>query len=59
VTGFSIVSDGLACIAGALTLSALLPGFRRDATPAAPAAEVACRRSPSAFRWSNASAGNR
>jgi predicted MFS family arabinose efflux permease len=43
-TGFSVVSGGLACIAGALTLGALLPGFRRDAVhapvseaPAAPA----------------------
>jgi MFS family permease len=33
-TGFSIVSGGLACIVGALALSALLPGFRRDALPA-------------------------
>jgi MFS family permease len=38
-TGFSIVSGGLACIAGALALSALLPGFRRDAVRA-PAAET-------------------
>jgi len=38
-TGFSIVSGGLACIAGALALSALLPAFRRDAVRA-PAAET-------------------
>jgi hypothetical protein len=28
-TEFSIVSGGLACIAGAAALAALLPGFRR------------------------------
>jgi MFS family permease len=28
-TGFSVVSGGLACIAGAAALAALLPGFRR------------------------------
>lgn len=28
-TQFSIVSGGLACIVGAVVLSALLPGFRR------------------------------
>jgi hypothetical protein len=38
-TGFSIVSGGLACIAGALALGALLPGFSRDAA-GAPAAET-------------------
>jgi hypothetical protein len=32
----SVVSGGLACIAGALALARLLPAFRRQQAPAAP-----------------------
>ncbi len=35
----SVVSGGLACIAGALVLARLLPGFRHQRIPAAPAPE--------------------
>lgn len=33
---FSVVSGGLACVAGAALLAAALPGFRRQSTPVAP-----------------------
>jgi predicted MFS family arabinose efflux permease len=36
----SVVSGGLACIAGALLLARLLPGFRRQRTPEAAAGEA-------------------
>lgn len=41
-TSFSVVSGGVACVAGALTLAALLPGFRKQrAGASSPVAEAA------------------
>jgi hypothetical protein len=37
--GFSVVSGGLACIAGAIVLTAALPGFRRYLRPSSRAPE--------------------
>ena len=44
----SVVSGGLACIAGALVLARVLPGFRRQRTTAIPGPEAQPTENPQA-----------